>query len=362
MSTAANADVLAPLHRFTPPRTATLRLTYQARDRVHLTAPPASVWRGQLGEFLHRIAPAHHHAHDLSLYQQLFRTPRSAVELPDGLGGRALGRLGLAGEHVPHPFVMRMHTPPEPGEPLVLPAGTQTHLDMVLVEDALEALPALTAAFDALGAHGLGKKTDQPGGDRRRGRVALQAAELHVSGVNVPLYASGTWSLPPRCDAQLFEQASALRPSASPHDDEPVRVDLRTPLRLKHARQIVRPGAMSVPALCAATYRRLVGLAVCYCPDPPTAETTQALLDAFFALGAATTLDASALTWATGGRYSHRQGQRHPTSGLMGTLVLDGPPAVRQIWYRLMHQAEALHLGKKTALGLGRVACTPSSA
>ena len=348
-------DALAPLHALTPPRTATLQLVYTTRGRVHLTAPPASVWRGQLGEFLHRIAPEHHHNHDLSLYQQLFRTPRTAVDLPNELSGRALGRLGLAGEHVPHPFVMRMHTPPDPGEPLVLPPNTRVHVDMVLIEDALEAIPSLTAAFDALGAQGLGKKTEQSGGARRRGRVALSEATLDINGVALSLYDGTQWSLPPRCDTHLFEQAAALQPDAHAAPGGPVTVQVRTPLRLKHARQIVRPDDMSVPALCAATYRRLVGLAVCYSPAPPAASAVKDLLDGFFALGDATTLDASALTWATGGRYSHRQGRRHPTSGLMGPLTLDGPPPVRQIWHRFMGHAEALHLGKKTALGLGRV-------
>lgn len=353
--TTALADALAPLRVLTPPRTATLQLTYTALDRVHLTAPPASVWRGQLGEFLHRIAPEHHHNHDLSLYQQLFRTPRTAVDLPNELSGRALGRLGLAGEHVPHPFVMRMHTPPDPGEPLVLAPSTTVQVDMVLIEEALAAIPSLTAAFDALGAQGLGKKTEQSSGTPRRGRVRLSAAVLNVGGVALQLYDGTQWSLPPRCDTHLFEQAAALQPEADTASDEPVTVHLRTPLRLKHARQIVRPNDMSVPALCAATYRRLVGLAVCYSPAPPAASAVKDLLDAFFALGDATTLDASDLTWATGGRYSHRQGRRHPTSGLMGTLSLDGPPLVRQIWRRFMGHAEALHLGKKTALGLGRV-------
>ncbi|MFO8232830.1 MAG: CRISPR system precrRNA processing endoribonuclease RAMP protein Cas6 [Longimonas sp.] len=353
--TTALSDTLAPLNTLTLPRTATLRLAYKTRGRVHLTAPPASVWRGQLGEFLHRIAPEHHHNHDLSLYQQLFRTPRTAVDLPNELSGRALGRLGLAGEHVPHPFVMRMHTPPEPGEPLVLPPNTRVQVDMVLVEEALAAIPSLTAAFDALGAQGLGKKTDQPGGARRRGRVQLAEAALDVGGVSLQLYNGTQWSLPPRCDTHLFEQAAAMQPNADTVPNGPVTVQLRTPLRLKHARKIVRPDDMSVPALCAATYRRLVGLAVCYSPKPPTASTVQDLLDAFFALGDATTLDASALTWATGGRYSHRQGRRHPISGLMGPLTIDGPAPVRRIWRTFMKHAEALHLGKKTALGLGRV-------
>jgi len=256
---------------------------------------------------------------------------------------------------VPHPFVMRMHTPPEPGEPLVLSPNTRVQVDMVLIEDALEAIPSLTAAFDALGAQGLGKKTEQLGGARRRGRVQLAEAALDVGGVSLQLYDGTQWSLPPRCDTHLFEQAAALQPNVPAAPNEPVTVQLRTPLRLKHARQIVRPNDMSVPALCAATYRRLVGLAVCYSPTPPAASAVQDLLDAFFALGDATTLNAPALTWATGGRYSHRQGRRHPTSGLMGLLTLDGPPPVRPVWHRFMRHAQALHLGKKTALGLGRV-------
>ncbi len=366
---------LRALDALTPPRVAVLRLTYGTRGHVLLPSPPASVWRGQLGAFLHRLAPEAEHVQGLSLYQRLFRTPRTAVDLPGGFSAHERGRLGLAGRYVPHPFVLRLATPSPPGEPLHLGSGTETAIEMLLFEDAVATLPPLCAAFETLGTQGLGAKTDQPGGRRRRGRVQLLSAQLRLglggedaspeaaSPVTRALYDGRTWSLPPACGPALFAQAAAIAPSAPSAlaPDRPVTLALRTPLRLKHRGALVTPERLTVGALGAAYVRRLVGLAVCYGPAPPTPAEVQALRDAFHALGDATTLDAGATGWVSDSRYSTRQGQRHPTGGLTGTLALDGPPPVRRAWRRLARHGARLHLGTKTALGLGRVEPLPAT-
>ena len=62
-----------------PLPTATLELGYRARGRVHLPSPPAHVWRGQLGYYLHRLADEESHAQDLSLYRARGRARAAPV-------------------------------------------------------------------------------------------------------------------------------------------------------------------------------------------------------------------------------------------------------------------------------------------
>lgn len=361
MSTASGSvDAEAPLAALGEVprlRTATLRLTYRAEDRVHLPSPPASVWRGQLGHFLHRMAPTVHHAQDLSLYQRLFRTPASAVGVPD-VGGHVLGPLGLAGEHVPHPFVLRLADPVAPATALTLTPREEARVEMVLVEDTVRHLPQLAAAFEALGTDGFGQRTDQSTGSRRRGRIALTAATLDLGGVELTLYDGQDWSLPPTCSSDLYEQAAALAPEPTdtvPEDKEALVVAFRTPCRLKYGGDVLRPKAVTPDALAATLSRRVLGLAVCYGPDAPDEAHLTAQLDAFRGLAGATTLKANDLEWAADVRYSHRQERQHPVGGLTGRVALQGRAEVRATWHRWLRLATRVHLGTKTAMGLGRI-------
>ncbi|WP_022835025.1 hypothetical protein [Salisaeta longa] len=355
----ASPSFLSRLRSFAPPRTATLRLTYRAEGTIRLKSPPASVWRGQLGEFLHRIAPTHHHDNNLSLYRRLFRTPRAAVDLPKGYDERMLGRLGLAGDHVPHPFVMRMASAPVPGQPLQVAPGDAVGIELTLMEAALETVPALCAAFESLATNGIGSRTEQPGGSRRRGRAVLTAAVLDTGGTTTTLYDGSSWTLPPSCSTDLLPDV--VMPQPCPDADAPVTLALWTPLRLTHRRRVVGPGDVSVPALGAAFFRRLVGLAVCYSPMPPSPQQATTLLDAFFALGDATTVTTD-VRWAEDSRYSARQGTRHPTGGLVGSIRLEGTPDVNRSWRLLAEAVAPLHLGTQTALGLGSVEPVPAGA
>ncbi len=53
-------------------------------------------------------------------------------------------------------------------------------------------------------------------------------------------------------------------------------------------------------------------------------------------------------------RYSRSQGRSHPLGGLIGPLEVRGPRANLRALLPLLRHAEPLHLGKRTAFGLGR--------
>jgi hypothetical protein len=338
-------------------RTAVVRLTYRTLDRVHLPSPPANVWRGQLGHFLHHLAPKDHHEQDLSLYQRLFRTPASAVGVPD-YDGRTLGRIGLAGEHVPHPFVIRMADPCSPGTSVTLSPGETAEIEMVLIETTVQHLPSLAAAFEAIGDDGFGQRTEQPSGARRRGRISLTAATLDLSGVEIALYDGTSWSLPPTCGSELYEQAALLSPGrtgTTAEDDTPLSMQLVTPCRLKHGGRIVKPSALTADALAAALARRVLGLAVCYGPETPTETHLTACIDGFYELADATTVGTDALSWTPDTRYNHRQNRSQPVGGLTGRVTLHGDADVGATWRRWLRPATRVHLGKGTAMGHGRL-------
>ena len=339
-------------------RTAILQLTYRARGTVHLPSPPANVWRGQLGKFLRRIEPEDDHEKDLSVYQQLFRTPRSSVDLP-AVDNRLLGALGLVGEHVPHPFVLRLEDREEPTAAGTWTEGDETTIHVLLLEKAIGHVPALAGAFESIGAEGLGRKTRQPGGNRRRGRVQLMSAELDVGGVKLQLYDGTSWALPPDCSVNLYDEASGLAPvkpsSSSAAGTDQIAVHCVTPLRLKHQGSILRPEAMTPDALASNLFRRVQGLALCYGPGAPGEETIRARQDAFHDLAAATQFETADLQWASDSRFSHSQKQRHPVGGLVGTLRLSASPEAVAAWRNWLQVAERVHLGKKTSMGLGRI-------
>lgn len=341
-------------------RTATLRLRYRAEGRVLLPSPPAHVWRGQLGYYLHRLASETEHEQDLSLYQRLFRTPRSAVGVPD-YDGRLLGALGLAGEHVPHPFVVRHAEPEAPATDRRLGPGAETVVEMRLLGGALRHLPQLTALFETIGADGLGRRVDQPDGHTARGPVTLVEATLAMGPVTLSLYDGTEWTLPPTCGPELYEQADVMAPAsdaasdAVPENGECLSVTFRTPTRLRHAGGLVRPDRLDADALAATLYRRVAGLAVCYGPDDSDEETLQDWQDGFKALATPTTLDTDDVEWVTDRRYSHRQERRVPAGGLVGPVRLAAPPEALRTWARWLRQAETLHLGGGTAMGLGRL-------
>lgn len=349
---------IEPLREVPALQSATVQFTYRAGGRVHLPSPPANVWRGQLGYYLRRLGSESAHENDFSLYQRLFRTPASAVGLPE-YGGRVLGPIGLAGEHVPHPFVVRLASSESPGTDLRLQPGETATVELVLMGATVAHLPQLTAAFEMMGTGGLGSRTEQPGGSVERGPMDLKGASLSLGGVHLDLFDGAQWSLPPTCGPELYDQAGALAPNAqeessSPPGD-PLLVRFQAPTRLKHSGEIVRPSALTSDALAACLYRRAVGMAVCYGEDVPEAGRIKAIGKAFRPLASATTLGKSALSWTQDSRYSHRQERRHPAGGLTGTLRIEAPPEHRSTWRRWLRRAEQIHLGKATSMGLGSV-------
>lgn len=335
------------------PRAARLRLRFKATGAVHLPAPIADAWRGQLGNFLKRVDAEKRHAEGLSDYQRLFRTPRKAVDLPDDLDDRALARLGLMGEHVPHPFVLRFAEPP--GTDLHLIPGDTLTLRLTLVEDAVRHVPVAGAALESVALQGIGRRTRQPNGRKRRGAMRLQRATLRADGSDEQVVFEGSaWNFPASCDAGLYDNNDARGASSPTCDDEEeaLQVEARTPLRLKHHGEVIaQPDDLTAEALAVTLVRRLGGLAVCYGAASPASDDVARWQDAAYELGRATTLAPRALRRESVTR--RRKGNHHPLGGIVGTFRLMAPAPVRNDWRRLLRKAEPVHVGNKTSWGRG---------
>lgn len=354
-------------------------LQYQAQGRVCLPSPAVGVCRGQLGAYLRRMAPTADHEQGTSLYARLFRTPRSAVAVPE-LPAKHLGALGLTGAYLPHPFVLRLSPPRPPGEDVQIPPHGTFQLRLVLIGEAVESLPELGPALEALGQDGLGRKTRQGWGTAQRGRVRLVRADLRAGPVALQVFEHGRWRFPGSSTRRLADRIRAIStqlssdagtpafassPPAAPGTGGPLlHIACCTPVRLKHAGSLVGPAELSPDALAANLIRRVIGLAVCYgqAKEARPEEAPSSLADRirevrsmFDQLAEQTTLHQDSLQWTDDDRYSSRQKQSHPAGGLTGAFHLDAPDEALQIWRRWLRAAEPLHLGKKTSLGLGQI-------
>lgn len=340
------------------------RARYRAKGRVRFGADPASVWRGLLGRFLHQTASPT--AADSTLYRQLFRTPRSAVDVPER-PTRILGPLGLTGQHLPHPFVLRVRPAEHRAPGVTLDPGDTTTCELVLIEAAIEHVPALCAALKSIGEDGVGRKTRQPSGGARRGPMTLGRASLHVGSLQLNLFENGRWQLPGSIDTNLYDQAAAITankgPSRTSTHSRQLSIELASPLRLKHDGSILTPDEFTPEALALALYRRLGALTLCYGNSPPSTEALDRAFQTARELGRKTTLASNDLEQVTRERYSARQERCITRDVLLGQCTLEASPEAIGRWHRWLSQAEPLHLGKNTSIGYGwlRSVAAPTS-
>jgi len=334
---------------------AALRVEYEATSTVYFPTAPAGIWRGQLGAALRRAGQARAGSGP-SAYEQLFRTPRTAVRIPNR-PPRILGPVGLAGEHVPHPFLLRMAHERHRTTPLRLRPGDTMAWHLGLVGTAIDHLPALTAALDGLGQEGIGRAASQGNGRKRRGTLRLGAVTLQVGRVSLRLFNGRRWRLPETCSGALYERVAALLEPASPTAEAPpeeLRLTFRTPVRIAHQGSVLTvPSELSAEALAQACYRRWAALSLCYAPEPPSTQQLDAAFERTRVLGRTTTIAERSLQSVQRTRYSARQDRRLTRAGLQGRLHLAGPPARLAQWRRRLRRAAPLHLGKSTAMGFG---------
>jgi hypothetical protein len=126
-------------------------------------------------------------------------------------------------------------------------------------------------------------------------------------------------------------------------------IELDTPAWLTHRGRLLEPDELNFPILFRHVYRRLTTLASLYGELGPDDDSLFRELDKL-ATGVRTShTQLRALRWE---RHTLEKDERHSMSGIIGSILFDGPmgpllPALRA--------AELAHIGKSTSHGLGRI-------
>jgi hypothetical protein len=221
----------------------------------------------------------------------------------------------------PHPFIFE----PPPAKASVT-QGEETYLGLVLVGRAVELIPYIYLALEALGRTGLG-----------RDRVPFRLERIAVAeGPIVWEWDRGRRFYPPDlCWLSLLPGES--RRSV-------FTIDLVSPTRIVVQGQLSRrPEFLDIVKTLA---RRVFLLRYFHCGGCTEPLAQQFLQSA----QQARTIKAS-YRWEDWERFSGRQKRRVPIGGVVGRIVVEGDFGVLE---PLLRAGEFVHVGKNTTFGLGR--------
>ena len=282
---------------------------------MHLPDYPGSTWRGAFGHAFRAAACTWRHPP---------RTCRDCAER----------------QECPYPSLFESDEGAQPVRPYVFEPqsfggyfspASPIMLDFVLFGWLNGWLPLIIDALQRLGARGLGL--------REPARLALTELRQQV-GPNGEAWAP---ILQPGQPGPIQLPIEPLRIPPAPRR---ARLDLITPLRIKHRGAFVQPDVFCARDLLIALARRVEACATIMEELPLTPEPEQWLADADHLL------ERAHLAWRDTHHYSTRQREALKLGGLTGCLFLRGA-ALERIWPWLW-LGQWLHLGASTTIGLGR--------
>jgi hypothetical protein len=299
------------------------------RLHFHVEGPPrlpiyaGSAWRGAFGHALKRTicvvrgTPcAACMLYRNCAYPYLFETPPA----PDSA---KLSRYTAA----PHPYVLVI----DPDQ-----RGSDYSLGLILIGKGRSYLPYLIHAFGQAGAEGVGAGR-QP---------------FHLTCVRQnPMRSEGEeWPIVHAPDQPLAPLEISM--PAMPPIPRRLRIELDTPLRLRHKEHNVTPQGFRFNDLFGSLLRRISLLSYFHTDTPLETDfagltqraRTVELLDA-------------KLEWWDWTRYSSRQDQEIAMGGLLGHFSLDGGH-LEEFWPYLW-LGQWTHAGKAATMGLGRYRIEP---
>ncbi|MDP2643536.1 MAG: CRISPR system precrRNA processing endoribonuclease RAMP protein Cas6, partial [Desulfobacterales bacterium] len=228
----------------------------------------------------------------------------------------------------PHPFVLR---PPET-QKQSFSKDDELVFNLLLFGDLNKRLPYFIYAFQQAGRRGIGKRING-----RRPKFSLK----QVSARGFEIYSDAT---------ETIEQADAVETLSVNRENVPqqasrVRLELKTPLRLKFNNRIERDLPFHV--LVRAMLRRISSLFTAYAGGEPDLDYKGLLERA-----ATIRTQDNQLFWHDWERYSNRQKQRMPMSGMAGSVTYEGDLGE---FLPLLDICAKVHIGKNTAFGLGKI-------
>lgn len=238
------------------------------------------------------------------------------------------GRISAA----PHPLLF---VPPEAEKALYAP-GDRLVCGLKAFGAANDALAYFVHAFQRMGAAGLGKKVSG-----QRGSFVLERVDMAEGPVHL-IYGEGDESVtrPPFLPRLLWEEEGSTEQSPAA-----VRLILETPMRLKVDGKL--PADLPFDLFVRQTLRRMSAMFNAFGEGEPDLD-----YPAMIRKASEIRIREKKLRWFDWQRYSNRQEQKMFMGGLVGSVVYEG---ALDPFLPLFRLAEALHVGKNTMFGLGRV-------
>lgn len=318
-------DVALPLVRY--------RFAYRALDAGVLRAFGGSAWRGAFGHALKRVVCA------------MRLRPCAGCPLIDGCAFPALfdghrpasqaapiAPAGIDLLAVPYVFAADHR-----GE-IAFAAGDAVSTTVTLVGSANARLVYVVRAMAEAGLAGLGPA-------RARLELArVEALDALDATAGTPVHDGGAQCRP----------VPPHSPAAAPPGRR-VELELRTPLRLRLAGDLVTPENFRPAQLIVAAIRRVSSLVALYGAGPIAADYAALKRAADVA-----TLEAGALRWQEQTRFSARQRATMQMGGLVGRCRIDLGPGADALgpWLGL---AQWVGAGKGASMGLGDLRVGPAA-
>lgn len=227
----------------------------------------------------------------------------------------------------PLPLVMR---PPKETQE-VWQAGDEFEFEVVLFGRAVDHLPQLVWGVQRMGEQGIG---------RRLGRNRPRFELIRVKQDGRVISDGAMRSIKRQPPRQI-----ALNPRPEDPTHGRLRVDILTPLRMKHLDRY----ATSLPfeLLAKAALRRAHVLSAFHGRKELKIDD-----EALLSKAAQVRTLHDGLRWFDWSRYSQRQGRRMKLGGLRGSIIYQGPIGEFLPYLRFAREA---HLGKQTTFGLGEL-------
>ena len=283
--------------------------------------PPfkGSTFRGAFGGALRRVTCVARgkECADCLLFERCLYA-RIFEPLPDATGQ-------LRASAAPHPYVIE----PPLTEQTVYAPGERFDFGLLLFGSANDYVPYFIYAFERMGETGIGK-----GLDDGRGRFQV----LGVEQAGRTLYDSATGKL---LGEPRLERAE-LGPSAAADE---ATVQLLTPLRAKSDNRLSRE--LPFQLLTRIMLRRISSLFATFGDGEPDLDYRGLTRRA-----EAVDIAGRDLRWRDWTRYSSRQDQSMLMGGLTGSVRYRGRLGE---FLPLLELGRALHLGKQTSFGLGKI-------
>lgn len=325
------------MHTNVPLPIARYRLTARLRQGVRLPDYAGSLLRGQFGAALRGVACMTRQPtctgcplQTTCPYAQIFEAFPPATHNLQAFSA------------IPNAYVIEpplppaglLHARPAPGQthPADLGQGDELVFHQVLVGAAMQQLALVVFAWQRALAQGLTKSRSP-------------ADLLQVDWVDAHGNSHLIWTQQhPVLDAH---PANLAIPPA-PEGLQALHLHIRTPLRLQHQGQPLRPAQLSPRTLVAAVARRVALVLEFHAQQPNWGRQVPA------AVALAQQLhDQRDMQWFDWVRYSRRQQQEMTLGGVLGTWVLRGSPEALTAAWPWLWLGQWLHVGKNATMGLG---------